>query len=102
MMKRNWLCTTIVVWCDVCNLCWVYDAPRGATFKAARAAAGRVGWTIIRTPDDRRDLCRYCSPAAADSLAAARENNPPQQRRSSPACRSGHRGAPDRRRTDHR
>ena len=73
MMQRNALGTTIVVSCDGerCGLCWVYDSALGATFKEARASAARVGWTIIRTPSDRRDLCRYCSPAAAGTVAAA-------------------------------
>lgn len=73
MMKRNSLCTTIVVSCDEpgCNLCWLFEDRRGATFKAARAAAARAGWTIIRTPAESRDLCRYCRPAAAEPLAAA-------------------------------
>jgi len=72
MMKRNALGTTIVVSCDAkgCGLCWVYDSALGATFKAARAAASRAGWSIIRTPSDSRDLCRYCRAAAPVHAAA--------------------------------
>ncbi len=73
MMKRNAIGTMIVVSCDAegCGLCWVYDSALGATFKAARTAAARAGWTIIRTPSDHRDLCRYCTPAAVEPVAAA-------------------------------
>lgn len=73
MMQRNWLTTSIVVSCDGegCGLCWVYDAPRGATFKAAARAAARAGWTIVRSPGERRDLCRYCSVSRLEQHAAA-------------------------------
>jgi hypothetical protein len=73
MMRRNTLCTTIVVTCDArgCLLCWLYDNPAGATFKAARAAAARAGWTIIRTDAGHRHLCRYCGPKAAGEPVAA-------------------------------
>lgn len=67
MMQRNFLGTTIVVTCDAegCGLCWVYDAFRGATFAGAAKAAAKAGWTILRDPSQRLDLCRPCSSRAA-------------------------------------
>lgn len=65
MMKRNSICTTIIVTCDAgCGLCWVFDA-NPATFSAARAAAQRVGWKCVRAEGERRDTCRYCQEKGA-------------------------------------
>lgn len=72
MMKRNKLCTSIVVTCDAgCGLCWVYDCYTGATFKAAAERAAAAGWAIIRRPTDRRELCMHCGASAGVEAAAA-------------------------------
>ena len=73
MMKRNRLGSTVIVFCDNadCGACWSYDA-YCATFRAARRAAVATGWECIRTPEIRRDTCRWCAERSGPSAPSDR------------------------------